>query len=101
MVKINWTPQSLADINGIAEYISQDSLHFAQIQVQRFFQHVKVLERKPLAGRVVPEFQIKSIREVVVGNYRIVYRVISTTQIDIITVHHSARILKKKVLKTK
>lgn len=101
MVKVNWTAQAINDINSVAEYIAQDSRHFAEIQVERFFSHVLILERKPLAGRIVPEFQDKKIREVIVGNYRIVYRIVSTLQVDILTVHHSARLLKRKTVRSK
>ncbi len=98
MVKVNWTPQSIVDLESIAEYISKDSLHFARIQVARFLEFITILESNPMAGRVVPEFGIRSIREIIVGNYRIVYRLVSKTQIDILTVHHSARKLRKSFI---
>ncbi len=37
MVEINWTPQSLYDINNIAEFIAKDSERYAKIQTERFF----------------------------------------------------------------
>ena len=45
----------------------------------------------PLSGRVVPEIRQESIREVVLGNYRIVYRV-NPDNIEIATVFHASRL---------
>jgi mRNA-degrading endonuclease RelE of RelBE toxin-antitoxin system len=52
------------------------------------------LEQHPLAGKIVSEFNNKNIQELIRGNYRIVYKLVSEIDIDIITVHHSARLLK-------
>jgi len=62
--------------------------------VDSLFNSVDILEQNPLAGRVVPEFNNRTIRELIRGNYRIVYKLISEIDIDIITVHHSARLLR-------
>jgi len=34
------------------------------------------------------------LRELIRGSYRIVYRIVDKDRIDILTVHHSARLLK-------
>jgi toxin ParE1/3/4 len=93
MVEINWTKQAIKDIDNIAEFISRDSEHYAMIQVQRFFESVRILERYPRAGKIVREKQDPSIREVLVGSYRVIYKVISKSKIDVLTVHHSKRML--------
>ncbi len=93
MVEIKWTLQSINDIENIAEFISKDSERYAQIQVQRFFEAVEILETNPIIGRVVPEFNNEIIRELILGNYRIIYHIVSKTLIDILTVHHSKRLL--------
>ncbi len=91
MVRVNWTDQALDDIENIAQFIEKDSPKYAHIQVQRFFDKVKILETHPHAGRIVPEINREDLRELIQGNYRIVYRVVADTLIDIITVHHSRR----------
>lgn len=45
----------------------------------------------PQSGRVVPEIKDPTVREVIQGSYRIVYRLIRE-EIHIITVHHAARL---------
>lgn len=93
MAEVNWTDQSLNDILNIAEFIAKDSEKYAKVQVGRFFEAVAVLEKQPKAGRIVPETEKESIREIILGNYRIIYKIVSKAKIDILTVHHSARLL--------
>ncbi len=94
MAEIIWSPRSLKDINEIAEYISKDSLQYADEQVKQFFISAKVLEKHPLFGRMVPELRIFSIRQVLSGHYRLIYQIVSRDSIAIITVHHQSRLLK-------
>jgi addiction module RelE/StbE family toxin len=89
MARVRWTPQSLNDIEHIAEYIARDSQVYASIQTERFFEAVKVLEDQIKAGRIVPEISEDSIREIILGYYRIIYRVVNDDQADVLTVHHS------------
>jgi len=93
VIEINWTTHSLDDIENIADFISKDSEHFALIQIEKFFERVKILEKHPRIGRVVPEIDIENIRQLIEGNYRIIYRIVSQSRIDIITVHHSSKLL--------
>lgn len=93
MVEIRWTNFAIQNLNDIADYIEKDSYRYASLVVERLFSTVDVLEQFPLSGRMVPEFQDKSIRELIRINYRIVYKVINKSRIDVITVHHSARLL--------
>lgn len=37
-----------------------------------------------------------AIRELVEGNYRIIYKIVNEKRIDILTIHHSARALEKR-----
>ena len=94
MAEVKWTNQAIEDINNIAEYISKDSKKYARIQVDNFFNRTEVLEKFPYSGRIVPEAGNENIRELIIGSYRIVYHIISKTNIDILTVHHSYRLLK-------
>ena len=51
------------------------------------------LEDHPLSGRVVPEVGDDAIRELIRGNYRIVYR-LKQDVVEIVTVFHGARLLR-------
>lgn len=98
MVQINWTFQARDDLRNIAEYISKNSIQYAKLQILRIKSRTKILSKHPQIGRIVPENENPSIRELIVGNYRILYKVISTNRIDILTIHHSARDLSKRTI---
>ncbi len=93
MVKLIWTEFALEDLRLIHEYISLDSELYADRFIEKLLKRVDQLEHFPKSGRVVPEFNSESIRELIEGNYRIVYK-ISTNQVAIVRVHHAARQLK-------
>ena len=40
---------------------------------------------------MIPELGIPSIREVIVGNYRMMYRIMEDDHVEILTIHHGAR----------
>lgn len=50
-------------------------------------------------GTVVPEFDRNDLRQLIQGNYRIIYKVVDEKRVDILTVHHSARDLFRRKLK--
>ena len=99
MVKIVWTELSILDLKELFDYIAEDSNRYATITVNRLYNRVQPISENPYMGRIVPEFNEKPIREILEGNYRIIYRIKSKTQIDILRVYHGARLLKKKNLR--
>ena len=98
--EVKWTDFAIQNLNEIGDYIEKKSYtSYASRVVSGLFAAVDVLERFPLAGRMVPEFQDTTIRELIrMNHYRIVYRVVNESRIDILTVHHSARILHASIL---
>jgi addiction module RelE/StbE family toxin len=99
MAEVKFTLQSLDDLDDIAEFISRDSAYYASMQVEKLIQRTDILENFPLIGRVVPELKIKSVREIIEGNYRIVYRVLGKGLVHILTFHHSRKKLKPTILR--
>jgi toxin ParE1/3/4 len=97
MAQVRWTPQAADDLEAIAEFIARDSPHFAALFVADILQTVDRLVDFPESGRLVPEMGDKSIREVILGSYRIIYRRRSEG-VEVLTVHHGARLLDPKRL---
>ncbi|MCC5599234.1 type II toxin-antitoxin system RelE/ParE family toxin [Nostoc favosum] len=93
MAQVSWTSQALTDLEAIGDFIARDAPSFAQVFVDRVFQSVERLQQFPLSGRVVPEIAQEDIREIIFGNYRIVY-LVSNDEVNILTVFHSSRQLK-------
>lgn len=91
MVVLNWTPQSIIDLTNISEFIAKDSPQYAFITISKIRKLAKQLKLHPFSGRKLPEINQTNVREIIFGNYRIIYKVISDYRIDIITIHHSAK----------
>jgi toxin ParE1/3/4 len=85
---IVWSPRAIADVNDLAEYIARDSVAV----VAKILETTRTLNNFPSSGRVVPEFNDKTIREKLVYSYRIIYR-INDNIVTITTVIHGKRIL--------
>jgi len=99
MVKIVWTELSIDDLKEIHDYISKNSSRFASITVNIIYQRAELIYSNPYIGRIVPEIANEKVRELIIGNYRLIYFIISDMQIDILRVYHSARSLTKEKLK--
>jgi len=93
MVKIIWTLQAIEDLKSIHDYIAVESRVYAKDVIVKIMTRVQQLEQFPQSGKMVPEFEQKNIRELIEGNYRIVYK-IHPNHIGIVRIHHSARLLK-------
>lgn len=91
MVKLIWTDQAISDLEDIGNYIAENSENFAKRTVQKLFDRPHILKEFPKVGRIVPETNNENVRELIEGNYRIIYEVISADQINILAIHHSAR----------
>ena len=92
MARLRWTPQAIEDIEAICAYIERDSPVYARIFASRTVDRISSLESFPKAGRIVPESDREDVREIIDGNYRIIYRLLHD-EVQILTVHHSARLL--------
>lgn len=93
MVEIKCTNFAIQNLTNIGDFIEQDSYSQSVRVVNILFNSVDILRTFPDAGRMVPEFQDKNIRELIRIKFRIVYLVLNEDRIDILTVHHSARLL--------
>lgn len=94
--KLIWSPQAIEDIEAIAQYIARDSIIYAESTVERIFQAPEMLIQFPKLGRIVPEKNDESIREIFVFQYRIIYE-IQETEIHVLTVVHGKRIIEDMV----
>ncbi len=91
MTVVVWTEQALEDVNAIRAFIARDSPYYAKLTVERIMSSVDRLEQFPESGRIVPERGLQTIREVLIGNYRIVYRLLGG-RAEVLTVFHGARL---------
>ena len=91
MVEVTWTVDAITDIDGIATFIARDSPRSAQDMVDRFFEAAELLVDHPLRGKPVREAKISTVRELLVGSYRLIYHVVSKERVDVLALHHQKR----------
>ena len=96
MATVTWTEPALRDVVDIASFIARDSPSYARKMASRILRAGRRLARQPQIGWVVPEFELESIREILVGPYRVIYR-IDGDNCFIIAVIHGSRDLSRRI----
>jgi toxin ParE1/3/4 len=91
-MKIVWSPLALKRVGDIAAYIAEDNPAAARQWVEGVFASVRNLSLFPESGRLVPEVRRQNFREIVMGNYRLIYR-IKNQEISVLTVRHFKQML--------
>jgi len=89
-VKVRWTEQAFTRLAGVEAYVAADSPTAAQRLIARLVRRASTLARTPNIGRRVPEFPGSDLRELIEGNYRIVYRV-RPPRVEILTAFEGHR----------
>jgi toxin ParE1/3/4 len=99
VLRIIWSRNALADLKSIYDYIARDSKRYAQIQLERIQEGVRRAGEFPESGRIVPEFPNRGWREVLVGNYRAIYRVDRETgALTVLAVVHGRQLLRETMI---
>ena len=94
-MKVFWTKESIDRLNEIELYIARDNPNAAIKFIDNLISLAENLSKNPERGRVVPEFSIKTIRELLYKNYRIVY-LIKKNGIEVLTVFEGHQLLHKE-----
>ncbi|MCL4788999.1 MAG: type II toxin-antitoxin system RelE/ParE family toxin [Verrucomicrobia bacterium] len=90
--KIVFTKPAIADLKGLVSFIARDNPQAAERFGYVIIARAEKLDQFPLLGRVVPEFKMETIREIIHRPYRIVCRVREEQNlIEILRVWHAAR----------
>ncbi|MFZ1379201.1 MAG: type II toxin-antitoxin system RelE/ParE family toxin [Saprospiraceae bacterium] len=91
MVKISWSQLALDDLKNIHAYIALDSQYYATNFIEKLVKKIKLLEKYPSSGRIVPEFENAEIRELIEGKYRIVYK-LGESEVTILRIQNFAKL---------
>lgn len=92
MAQVKWTLVALDDVEAICTLIGRDAPSHAQMFAEDVFEAVERTAVYPESGRIVPELDRPDVRELVMGNYRIVYCWDEET-VTVLAVYHAARLL--------
>lgn len=92
MGKVIWSPSAYKDVDLIAEYIARDSIDRAAMFVTKLMKQTDDgLVSFPQSGRIIPEMNDSSWREIIYGSYRIMYRIRENGDVYVAGVVHGAR----------
>ena len=94
-MKVLWTESALAHLQAIHDYVAQTSPEYALRIVDRLTTRSIQIATFPFSGRMVPEYELNEVREVIEGSYRIVYLIESGLQkIEVLAVIHGSQLLR-------
>src|SRR5262245_13115016 len=73
-MQLLWTQQALERLTEIRQYLTENaSISTATKLIDRIISRAEGLLEFPYMGRIVPEFYLDDLREIIEGKYRIVY----------------------------
>lgn len=99
MAKLIWSERAILDMENIYDYIAKDSPVYARLNAERIFESVERLQYFAESGCHLPEFPYLPHREIISGNYRVIYRYdADSNEAKIVTVVHGSRLLTKEIL---
>jgi plasmid stabilization system protein ParE len=88
--KVIWTKQGYSTLDEAVAYVAQDSLTAAQQLLESALDMAESLTVFDERGRIVPELEQPSVRELLVQRYRLIYEVFDT-KVEILAFIHGAR----------
>ncbi|MGK5084349.1 type II toxin-antitoxin system RelE/ParE family toxin [Bdellovibrionota bacterium FG-1] len=93
-MKLIWSERAWNDLIQIGEFIAQSAPQNARKHTQLLLDRAKQAAQLPQSGRVVPECVEENLRELIEGNYRIVYEIDSKKKtVTVITVFEGHQLL--------
>jgi toxin ParE1/3/4 len=73
--RIVWTESAWQELECAASFIARDSPRYAAALVDEARSIARSLRRFPKRGRIVPELNDETVRELIVKSYRLIYEI--------------------------
>jgi plasmid stabilization system protein ParE len=90
---VSFSRSAVDDLEEIRRHYGELSVpEAAEWFLAEIFKNIEKLRRFPMAGRVVPEFGVEFLRDVVVAPFRVVYRV-DPGRVRVVRIWRSERLL--------
>jgi plasmid stabilization system protein ParE len=88
-----WSARAKREIRAIREYVAADNPDAADRLIANIFARAEAVRHNPGIGSRFIDRKGQEGRQIVVGKYRVIYRVISDLNlVEIVTVWHGARL---------
>jgi len=65
--KVIWTDDAIKSLEDIVDYIAEDSPYYASCFAKNILVCIEKVTDFPLIGRIVPEYDIPEIREIILS----------------------------------
>ena len=88
--EVVWSLLATADLESIVEHIFRDSEFYAAAVARELVAAARSLATFSERGRMVPEYDDRNVREIIVRRYRLVYRV-EPDCVEVLRIIHGAR----------
>jgi len=92
-LKIIYSKIALENLREIYDYIKRNSPYYAKYETQLIRSVIKKLKDNPLLGKKFEQSEDEFTRELIYRNYRIIYDLIKDNEINILSIHHHARLI--------
>ena len=99
MTRVTWSEQAWQRLLEIERFVARDNPRAAARLVDKLIDRGDALAEYPEQGRRLPEIPESGLRELIVNNYRIVYRR-TPKAVEVLTVFEGHRLLRPDELTT-
>jgi toxin ParE1/3/4 len=89
--RVKWTTPAWNDVEEASRFIARDSPRYAIVLQREAQAAAQSLQRFARRGRVVPERSDDRLRELIVGSYRLLYKIVTDDEVHVIAFINSAR----------
>ncbi len=96
-MRVVWIRQAFQRLAEIEDFIARDDAQAVARHTERLIARTEALAAHPQLGSIVPEVPGGNLRELVEGNYRIVYRVRGDV-VEVLTVFEGHHLLPQEAL---
>jgi plasmid stabilization system protein ParE len=93
---VRYTDTAITDLEAIHQRFAPDSPRYADEWLDRIEEVIERLMKFPYSGKIIPELKLPDRREVLVGRYQIMDRIINDDLLEIMFVHHGKRRFPRK-----
>ena len=91
-MKVLWTESALSQLQAIHDYIAETSPEYALRMIDRLTRRSIQIADFPFSGRVVPEYELNEVRELIESPYRIIYLIEpAQSRVEVLAVVHGSR----------
>ena len=89
-MRVLWTDAALGQLEAIRDYHERTSPEYGRRIVERLVKRSEQIVAFPHAGRMVPEYEIEEVRQVLESSYRIIY-LVKEAQVEVLAIIHTTR----------